>query len=125
MTWKSMREPLKLGSLPTSNDGKHTYPIKGLPENPEEILVYLWIGTGNDNSDSDRHFEVASQLDRNTEVYVKLYAHAYTQAAWAYNSDNVWLPMPFDNEITIELQGKPISGVVNSGIEIIGYKVKE
>jgi hypothetical protein len=121
MSWVTICE--SLGKLPTKTPKTlTTYRINQVPKDAKEILVYLWIATGNGNGDSGRTFEVAAQTEKEKHVSICFFAHGYNQNAWSYNSENVWLPMPFDNELTVQLYGEKFGGNVQSGIEIRGYK---
>lgn len=121
MTWVTICE--NLGPLPTDKPGKLiTYQLKTVPHEASEILVRLFIVSGADNGDSGRNFEVSSQTERSKHVSICFFAHGYSKDGRSYNSENVWLPMPFDNELTIQLHGEKMDGWVQSGIEIRGYK---
>ena len=121
MSWKPI--DVSLGSLPAKDSATQIYSLDGkVPDTANEILVYLSIRTGADNSDEDRTFKIKSQVERKKDVYIYFFAHGYGQDAWSYNSDNIWLPMPFDNELVVERTGNDFCGGVYSEIKIIGYK---
>ena len=99
MTWKAV--DITVGNLPTKDNTKVTYPIKGLPPTAKEILIYAYIETGAGNADGHGDYHISVNPIGQEEVYVALAVHGYNQQAWSYNSINFWLPNPVQQEIYV------------------------
>ena len=111
-----------LGPLPSGSDGPLTYPIPAaIPDTAREVLVYAQVATGYVEGGPHR-FRVATRLDDGRESAFYLYAVGGSQQSWAYNSDNVWLPMPKNRELLLQTAGKPFFGDWNSEVRIIAYR---
>ncbi|MCC8986486.1 MAG: hypothetical protein LM523_02055 [Candidatus Contendobacter sp.] len=110
-----------LGELP--NGGKReTRRIPALvPDQAREILVYAQVATGYVKGGPHR-FRLAVQTQGDREAAFFLYAVGQPQAGWAYNSDNVWLPMPKNRELILQAEGEPFFGDWNSEVRIVGYR---
>jgi hypothetical protein len=56
------------------------------------------------------------------EIAFYLYAIGLPQKSWAYNSDNVWLPMPRDRQLILRAEGEPFFGDWRGEVRIAGYR---
>jgi len=111
-----------LGELPNGGGKRETRRIPALvPDQAQEILVYVQIATGYVKGGPHR-FRLAVQAQGDREAGFYLYAVGQPQPSWAYNSDNVWLPMPKNRELILQAEGEPFFGDWNSDVRIIGYR---
>lgn len=111
-----------LGALPGGRGDRLAYPIPAaIPDAAREILVYAQVATGYVDGGPHR-FRIATRLDDGGEAAFYLYAVGGSQRSWAYNSDNVWLPMPKNRELLLQTAGKPLFGDWNSEVRIIAYR---
>ena len=111
-----------LGELPNGGGKRETRRIPALvPDQAQEILVYVQIATGYVKGGPHR-FRLAVQAQGDREAAFYLYAVGQPQPSWAYNSDNVWLPMPKNRELILQAEGEPFFGDWNSDVRIIGYR---
>ncbi|MDZ7622239.1 MAG: hypothetical protein U5O69_07655 [Candidatus Competibacteraceae bacterium] len=111
-----------LGPLPSGDDGPLKYPIPAaIPDTAREILVYAQVATGYVEGGPHR-FRIATRLDDGRETAFYLYAVGGSQQSWAYNSDNVWLPMPKNRELLLQTAGKAFFGDWNSEVRITAYR---
>lgn len=111
-----------LGELPGGNGERVTRPIPAaIPNTAREILVYAQVATGYVKGGPHR-FRIATRLDGDQEAVFYLYAVGQPQQSWAYNSDNVWLPMPINRELILQADGEPFFGDWNSEVRIVGYR---
>lgn len=111
-----------LGGLPGGEGERLARPIPAaVPASAREILVYVQVATGYVEGGPHR-FRIAVPLDGGREAAFYLYAVGQPQPGWAYNSDNVWLPMPRNRELILQAEGKPFFGDWNSEVRIIGYR---
>lgn len=113
---------IDLGSLPSGKSTTLSYKIPDqVPDTAREILIYAYIATDFVKG-GERSIKIAVKLDDSREAAFYLYAHADTKPSWAYNSDNVWLPMPADREVRLEVMGEPLFGSWKGGVKIIAYR---
>jgi len=113
---------IALGELPSGEGERLVRQIPAaVPNTAREILVYAQIATGYVEGGPHR-FRVSVRLDGGREAAFYLYANGQPQQGWAYNSDNVWLPMPKNRELILQADGKPFFGDWNSEVRIIGYR---
>ena len=111
-----------LGELPGGNGARAVRPIPAaVPDTAREILVYAQVATGYVKGGPHR-FRLATRLENGQETGFYLYAIGQPQQSWAYNSDNVWLPMPKNRELILQADGEPFFGDWNSEVRIIGYR---
>ncbi|MCU0806439.1 MAG: hypothetical protein MUC53_00350 [Candidatus Contendobacter sp.] len=111
-----------LGELPGGNGERTARPIPAaIPGTAREILVYAQVATGYVKGGPHR-FRIATRLDGDREAAFYLYAVGQPQQSWAYNSDNVWLPMPKNRELILQADGEPFFGDWNSEVRIVGYR---
>lgn len=111
-----------LGELPGGNGERVARPIPAsVPDAAREILVFVQVATGYVKGGPHR-FRIATRLDGNQEAAFYLYAVGQPQQGWAYNSDNVWLPMPKNRELILQADGEPFFGDWNSEVRIVGYR---
>eukprot|EP01084_Bolivina_argentea_P174867 302873_1 len=92
---------------------------KDIPNKAKKILVYLTFNSGCVNGTSHPNITI------NVNAHYKVFKHhlnsmTYGQNAWAFNSDNMWLPMPKDRKITLT-QSQAYSGNAGGSIKIIRY----
>ena len=111
-----------LGELPNGGGKREIRRIPTLvPDQAREILVYAQVATGYVKGGPHR-FRLAVQAQGDREAAFYLYAVGQPQASWAYNSDNVWLPMPKNRELILQAEGEPFFGDWNSEVRIVGYR---
>lgn len=111
-----------LGELPNGGGKRETRRIPALvPDHAREILVYVQIATGYAKGGPHR-FRLSVQTQGDREAAFFLYAVGQPQPGWAYNSDNVWLPMPKNRELILQAEGEPFFGDWNSEVRIVGYR---
>ena len=111
-----------LGELPGGNGAQAARPIPAaVPDAAREILVYAQVATGYVKGGPHR-FRIATRLESGQETAFYLYAVGQPQQSWAYNSDNVWLPMPKNRELILQAEGESFFGDWNSEVRIIGYR---
>jgi small-conductance mechanosensitive channel len=113
---------LKLGPLPVGKTESLTYAIDGtVPDTAREILVYAYVATHYVKG-GGHNFKLFVNVDAQQENAFYLRAVAFAQQAWAYNSENAWLPMPADRTLRVQSDGDPLFGSWNSSIQIIAYR---
>ena len=113
---------IDLGSLPSGKSTTLSYKIPAkVPDTAREIFIYAYIATDFVKG-GERGFKISVKLDDSREAAFYLYAHADTKPGWAYNSDNVWLPMPADREVKLEALGEPLFGSWDGGVKIVAYR---
>ncbi len=111
-----------LGELPEGGGKQVTLLIPAVvPDAAREILVYARVATGYVKGGAHR-FRIATRLENGQEPAFYLYAVGQPQPGWAYNSDNVWLPMPRNRELILQADGEPFFGDWNSEVRIVGYR---
>mmetsp|Transcript_8384 Transcript_8384/g.13773 ORF Transcript_8384/g.13773 Transcript_8384/m.13773 type:complete len:203 (+) Transcript_8384:60-668(+) len=109
-----------LGSFSYAASREFVIP-KDIPNKCKKILVYMTFDSG--GSTPDRYPNITIQVNAHYRVYKHyLQAHTYAQNAWAFNSDNVWLPMPKDRKITM-FQSQVYGGNAGGSIRIIRYSL--
>src|SRR5260370_1216305 len=99
MSWHAINAVL--GILPEDNN-LVTYDIPLTPTGDNEILVYAHIATGNMAAEHVREFYIYIDDGSGNQAGFKLYAHS-SPGGWTYNSDNVWLPLPFNRKLNAQL----------------------
>lgn len=113
---------IDLGPLPSGKPGSLTYKIPAsIPDTAREILIYVYIAT-NFVKGGAHHFKIAVKSNEFREVAGYIYAFADAKPGWSYNSENMWLPMPADREVTIQTAGEPLFGSWNSSVKIVAYR---
>ncbi len=111
-----------LGELPNGGGKREVRRIPALvPDRAREVLVYVQIATGYVKGGPHR-FRLSVQTQGDREAAFFLYAVGQPQQSWAYNSDNVWLPMPKNRELILQAEGEPFFGDWNSEVRIVGYR---
>ena len=111
-----------LGELPEGGGKQVILPIPAaIPDAAREILVYARVATGYVKGGPHR-FRIATRLESGQEPAFYLYAVGQPQPGWAYNSDNVWLPMPKNRELILQADGEPFFGDWSSEVRIVGYR---
>lgn len=111
-----------LGGLPNGGDKQEIRRISAIvPDQAREILVYAQVATGYVKGGPHR-FRISVRVQDDREAAFYLYAIGQPQQSWAYNSDNVWLPMPKDRELILRAEGEPFFGDWNSEVRIVGYR---
>ncbi|HVP50281.1 MAG TPA: hypothetical protein VMT56_03565 [Candidatus Bathyarchaeia archaeon] len=113
---------INLGSLPSGKSAPLNYNIPDkIPDSAREIFIYAYIATDFVKG-GDQGFKISVKLDDSREAAFYLYTHANTKPGWAYNSDNVWLPLPVDRKVRIQALGEPLFGSWEGGVKIIAYR---
>lgn len=113
---------IPLGMLPNAGQGYETRRIPAqIPDKAKEILVYAQVATGYVKAGPHR-FRIAVRVLGAREAAFYLYAIGAPQPSWAYNSDNVWLPMPKDRQLILSAEGEPFFGDWSSEVRIIAWR---
>ncbi|MFO1434760.1 MAG: hypothetical protein U1F76_32545 [Candidatus Competibacteraceae bacterium] len=113
---------IDLGSLPSGKSNILSYNIPDkIPASAREIFIYAYVATDFVKG-GEQGFKISVKLDDSREAAFYLYTHTDTKPGWAYNSDNVWLPMPADREIRLQSLGEPLFGSWEGGVKIIAYR---
>jgi hypothetical protein len=110
---------LPLGAEPTS-----TYTVPGeVPPDAKEILVLAHIETGSTQADNTRTFFISVGNEKTSPGFY-LIAHGLAgAAAWSYNTENVWLPLPQNRTLYVKRTGPSLTpGNVSSIIGVVGYR---
>ncbi len=111
-----------LGLLPNGGQGHEARRIPAqIPDKAREILVYAQVATGYVKAGPHR-FRIAVRVEGAREAGFYLYAVGQPQPSWAYNSDNVWLPMPRDRQLILRAEGEPFFGDWSSEVRIIAWR---
>ncbi|MCP5420792.1 MAG: hypothetical protein H6970_05270 [Gammaproteobacteria bacterium] len=113
---------IKLGPLPVGKSEDLTYTIPDtIPDTAREILIYVYVATHYVKG-GEHNFKLFVNAKNQREDAFYLRAVAFAQQAWAYNSENAWLPMPADRTLRVQSDGEPLFGSWNSSIQIIAYR---
>ena len=113
---------IDLGPLPSGKSTLLNYNIPDkIPDSAREIFIYAYIATDFVKG-GEQGFKISVKLDDSREAAFYLYTHANTKPGWAYNSDNVWLPLPVDREVRVQALGAPLFGSWEGGVKIIAYR---
>ncbi len=113
---------IPMGQLPNGGQDYEARPIPAqVPNKAREILIYAQVATGYVKGGAHR-FRIAVRLERGREAAFYLHAIGQPQPGWAYNSDNVWLPMPRDRQLLLRTEGEPFFGDWSSDVRIIAYR---
>lgn len=91
--------------------------------------MYATLATGW-NENTDRDAELALWTSIGQQDYKKfLYARAYEQNAWSYNSENMFFPVPRDMKLRVEYTGPVSTGTgggtnnMVSAVYVTGYRL--
>ncbi len=113
---------IPMGQLPNGGQDYETRRIPAqVPNKAREILIYAQVATGYVKAGPHR-FRIAVRVEGAREAAFYLYAVGQPQPSWAYNSDNVWLPMPQDRQLLLRAEGEPFFGDWNSEVRIIAWR---
>lgn len=113
---------ITLGTLPSGKPPSITFKIpEAVPDSAREILVYTYVATDFVKGGS-LSFKLAVKTDSAAEAAFYLHAVTDAQPGWSYNSDNVWLPLPTDRQITVTNGGGALFGNWDSKVKIIAYR---
>lgn len=113
---------IPMGRLPSQSQGAEMRRIPGqVPDKAREILVYTQVATGSVKAGPHR-FRIAVRVEGAREAGFYLYAVGQPQQSWAYNSDNVWLPMPRDRQLILRAEGEAFFGDWSSEVRIIAWR---
>ena len=104
---------------------------EGVPCNASEVIVYAKIRTGWVGGKDEDGELVLSVTVPNGKIERRLFCHVYEQSAWAYNSENISLPVEHGapatgskgREITATLEVGAQGGGIIASIQIVGYRV--
>jgi hypothetical protein len=111
-----------MGALPNSGQNHEVRRIPTqIPDKAREILVYAQVATGYVKGGPHR-FRISVRVQGDREAAFYLYAVGLPQQSWAYNSDNVWLPMPRDRQLILRAEGEPFFGDWRGEVRIVGYR---
>lgn len=112
---------IPMGLLP-NGQGQEVRRIPAqVPDKAREILIYAQVATGYVKAGPHR-FRLSVRVEGDREAAFYLYAVGQPQPSWAYNSDNVWLPMPRDRQLILRAEGEPFFGDWGSEVRIIAYR---
>ena len=110
---------------PSPNGGGQDHEARRIPaqvpDRAREILVYAQVATGYVKAGPHR-FRISVRVEGAREAAFYLYAVGHPQPSWAYNSDNVWLPMPRDRQLFLRAEGEPFFGDWSSEVRVIAYR---
>ena len=113
---------IPMGQLPNGGQDYETRRIPAqVPDKAREILIYAQVATGYVKAGPHR-FRISVRVEGSREAAFYLYAVGQPQPSWAYNSDNVWLPMPRDRQLLLRAEGEPFFGDWNSEVRIIAWR---
>ena len=113
---------IPMGQLPNGGQGYEVRRIPAqVPDKAREILVYAQVATGYVKGGPHR-FRISVRVEGAREAAFYLYAIGQPQQSWAYNSDNVWLPMPRDRQLMVRAEGEPFFGDWGSEVRIIAWR---
>jgi len=113
---------IPMGQLPNGGQDHEIRRIPAqVPDKAREILIYAQVATGYVKAGPHR-FRIAVRVEGTREAAFYLYAVGQPQPSWAYNSDNVWLPMPRDRQLLLRAEGEPFFGDWNSEVRIIAWR---
>lgn len=113
---------IPMGQLPNGGQDYEARRIPAqVPNKAREILVYTQVATGYVKAGPHR-FRISVRVEGAREAAFYLYAVGQPQPSWAYNSDNVWLPMPRDRQLLLRAEGEPFFGDWSSEVRIIAYR---
>jgi hypothetical protein len=122
MPWNQMNA--SLGVLPSDAAQIITYALPLMPAGSTEILVFAWVRTGNANFQPDCEFFISvdnPDIDHPAGFY--LFSAGYTSTDFAYNSDNVWLPIPPSGELHAKISsGQGYTAGFVSGLRIVACR---
>ncbi|MDQ5911045.1 MAG: hypothetical protein QG599_3142 [Pseudomonadota bacterium] len=113
---------IPMGLLPNGGQSHEVRRIPAqVPDKAKEILVYAQVATGYVKAGPHR-FRISVRVEGTREAAFYLYAVGQPQPSWAYNSDNVWLPMPRDRQLILRAEGEPFFGDWGSEVRIIAWR---
>ncbi len=113
---------IPMGLLPNGGQSHEVRRIPAqVPDKAREILVYAQVATGYVKAGPHR-FRISVRVDGAREAAFYLYAVGQPQPSWAYNSDNVWLPMPRDRQLILRAEGEAFFGDWGSEVRIIAWR---
>lgn len=113
---------IPMGLLPNGGQGYEVRRIPAqVPDKAREILVYAQVATGYVKAGPHR-FRISVRVEGAREAAFYLYAVGQPQPSWAYNSDNVWLPMPRDRQLILRAEGEAFFGDWGSEVRIIAWR---
>lgn len=92
----------------------------GVPSNASNVLVYIEVATGaTDKNDIIAQIEVYSL----SSLKQFLLVHGYISDDWAYNSDNLWVPIGTNRVVYARFNGnEPITRNNYARMKVIGYQ---
>ena len=103
-----------MGALPNGGQNAEVRRIPTqIPDKAREILVYAQVATGYVKGGPHR-FRISVRVQGDREAAFYLYAVGLPQQSWAYNSDNVWLPMPRDRQLILRAEGEKQSAILEA-----------
>jgi hypothetical protein len=123
MTWTHLN--VSLGKLPSDPAQTSSYQIPFTPDGTTEILVYAWIRTGNVNFQPDCEFFISvDDPDGDHPAGFYLFSAGSTPGpTYAYNSDNVWLPLPKSGELHAKIStGQGYNGDIATELRIVACR---
>lgn len=90
-----------------------------IPDTALQVLVYVqattsWI--------TDYSGSAKVELYSDPKHILEMYVYARKQSANSYNSENVWLPIGKERNVTGKYVGQGISEHINIHFKIIGYR---
>ncbi len=94
-----------------------------IPDYAREILVSAYIATGLHNTPAGRRsFEISTRYAERSTAF-RLVIHGLNSPAWAYTTQNFWLPLGLDRNLYIRrISGPSLPGDVQSEVRIIGFR---
>ncbi|CAB4023198.1 Hypothetical predicted protein [Paramuricea clavata] len=121
----------KVHNLKPGEDMKMDVENEGVPSHASEVIVYAKIRTGWVQGKDEDGELVLSVTGPNGKIERRLFCHVYEQSAWAYNSENISLPVEpgacatgsKGKEITATLEVGAQGGGIIASIQMVGYRV--
>jgi hypothetical protein len=117
----------KVYNVKPGEDLKIDVEKEGVPSHASEVIVYAKICSGNVPGKDEDGELVLSVTVPNGKIERRLFCHVYQQEAWAYNSENISLPVEpgapatgsEGREITAYAQGSGFQ----ASLQIVGYRI--
>jgi hypothetical protein len=126
INWVDLEKPIDLGPLPyeTNKTVAVRIPKDSLPSQATQMLVYVYseIGATPGAPDGGGDYKISVNTSSTQTATAYLRAHPYyNNSAWVTTSMDIWLPVPFDNEVNLTWTGTTYQGAY-SKVQIIAYQ---
>jgi hypothetical protein len=121
--WHPLSSPHNFGSLPRHADTVSFNLPPEVPPTAREVLVYVWLGSGESDGSAVAHYEIYTQQGE-TKYFQYILWFKYPQNAISFNSDNLWIPLTSSRQILVRLDG-PIPNnidVLSSEMRLLAWR---